>query len=305
MSIYKTVTIYNTLYVGPPVYFSFTRIDQPGTIAPRTIVQIPMLGYMALGRDDVYIFDGNQPRPIGKPIRQELFANLDYTDVFAFHAWQRPDLGRIYLNVSYGRAGDKITDAPDTVFAYSYIEGQWMPDGPYQALGGGWAEYSNNVLIQNLIGTIANQTQTFDQMVRANQRQALITDGTNVYSLNGNAVDYVTPTNFAINSSFQTASVPLAVSQQTGQVVPTTVFGIKVMGNGLVGTVSMTVGASIGNDQYTTYGPFFVSFTQTMQPLIPVEIYGERFTVTLANANLNEAFSIKQLSLLHRPRGRV
>ena len=295
MSVYKTSTIYNVLFVGPPVFFDFTRLDQPGTIAPRTIVEIPMLGYFALGKDDVYIFDGNQSRPIGKPIRQDLFMKLNYTDAYAPFAWVRPDLGRVYLHVPF------TTATPDNVYTYSYLEGQWMPEGPYPATAGLYSVYSQNLLINQLIGNISAQTQTFDDMTRLNQRVPLETDGTNIYSLQAVANDFVTPTTLAINSSFTTASVALATDKNTGTDVPCTVYGIKLLANSRVGTVSLTVGASIGNDQYTTYGPFLVSATSAMQTIVPCECYGTRFQVTAANSNVNETFEIKQLSLLFRP----
>lgn len=126
MAIYKQRSIYNTSFIGLPVFFDFRRLDTPGILARRTLVRIPNLGLFALGPDDVYVNDSTQARPIGKPIRQQLFSNLNYAAVDSAHAYVRPDLGRVYLNVPFGSA---VT--PDTTFAYSYLDGQWMPDGPY------------------------------------------------------------------------------------------------------------------------------------------------------------------------------
>jgi len=169
-------------------------------------------------------------------------------------------------------------------------------------LAGAYVEFTTNLLVSQMTLPVSAYTSTLQALGLQSQRKILITNGTNVFQFSpGVANDY---NNLAIASSFTTAKTPLAV-RPDGSVVPVTVFGIKITADNLMGTLSVTLGASIGDGIYTLYGPFLVSFTSTMSIIIPCEVYGERFFVTGANSNLNESFDIKQLSLLYRVRGRV
>ena len=104
LSIYKTNTIYETVFVGPPVFFDFRRIDTPGISLRRSLVNILVLGLFGFGRDDAYIFDQNQSRPIGKPVRQEILGTINWNAADTANAWFRPDVGRVYLNIPTGNS---------------------------------------------------------------------------------------------------------------------------------------------------------------------------------------------------------
>jgi hypothetical protein len=169
-------------------------------------------------------------------------------------------------------------------------------------LAGAYVEFTTNLLVSQMTLPVSVYTSSLQALGLQSQRKILITNGTNVFQFSpGVANDY---NNLAIASSFTTAKTPLAV-RSDGSVVPVTVFGIKITADNLMGTLSVTLNASIGDGIYTSYGPFLVSFTSAMSIIIPCEVYGERFFVTGSNSNLNESFDIKQLSLLFRPRGRV
>jgi hypothetical protein len=292
MSIYKTSTIYNTVFIGAPVYFDFRRIDTPGISLRRSLVQIPMLGLFGFGRDDAYIFDQNQSRPIGKPVRQEILTKINWQGADTANAWVRPDIGRVYFNVPF------TATTPDNAYSYSYIDGQWMPEGPYVALAGIWAEFTSNLLVSQLTGIDSSYNLTIDQLTRLNQRQPLTTDGTYIYYHAAVANDYATPSAIAINSSLTTAET--ALLQQDGEPVPCTVYEIRVTANNVAGTVSVTLFASIGDGTYATYGPYTVTFTTSMVQRVPVEAYGERFSIKVANNNVNESFQVKQIALKYR-----
>lgn len=169
-------------------------------------------------------------------------------------------------------------------------------------LAGLYAEFTTNLLVNQMTLPVSAYTSSLQALGLQSQRKILITNGTNVFQFQpGVAQDY---SNLAIASSFSTAKTPLAV-RSDGSIVPVTVFGIKITADNLVGTLSVTLNASIGDGIYTAYGPFLVSFTGAMTIIIPCEVYCERAQVVCTNANLNEGFDIKQLALLYRPRGRV
>jgi len=299
LTLYKTSIVYNVVFVGPPVYFDFRRIETPGTAARRTVAQILMLGLFAQGRDDEYIFDQSQSRPIGRPVRQEILAKMDWQGADAAFAWVRPDVGRVYLHLPFNRADH----TPDNVYSYSYQDGPWMPEGPYPATAGIYAEFTSNLTVSQLTGPINTYNLTIDELTRLNQRQPLVTDGTNIYYLAAVANDYATPTAAAISSNFTTAEVPLEV--QNGKPVPCYVSEVLVTGNS-GGNVSVTLNGSIGNETYVSSVPYAVTLSGAMRVPIPVELYAERFSVSIVNNTINQGYAVKEISLRYRPRpGRV
>ena len=118
-----------------------------------------------------------------------------------------------------------------------------MPEADYQVLAGIFAEITSNLLVSQLTSPISSYTMTIDQLTRLNQRQALVTDGTNVYYLAPVGNDYVTPTAAAISSNFVTAEVPLEV--QNGKPVPAYVGEVLVIGNAIPGNL-----AGVARDDY-------------------------------------------------------
>jgi hypothetical protein len=293
MTVYKQHALYNVTFVGPPIYFDFRRIDAPGTIATGSLLKIPQLGVFYLGSDDVYLFDGSMAHPIGKPIRRELFKNLDWNALDSIVAFLREDVGRVYLCVPFAPSNGY----PNMVYTYNYIDGQWLPEGPYSILAGTWAQYGQGMTVGQATQPISSYTMTIQSLYQASQRVGVVSDGSQLYAILPNLA---TDNNNAISSSFTTSASPLAVDD-SNNVIPCMVYGIDILGNGLPGTHTLTLYASIGNNRYTPY-TFQFSFGPNEWVTIPCEVYGERFKVSVANGNNNESFQIKEIRLKFRPR---
>lgn len=73
---YKPTSMYLGRYVGPPLVWQWTRI--PGDIGCSGAESVVTIGtrHFFIGQDDIYLFDGTVPKPIGAPIREWFFSRL-------------------------------------------------------------------------------------------------------------------------------------------------------------------------------------------------------------------------------------
>lgn len=73
---YKATSMYLGRYVGPPLVWSWTRI--PGDIGCPGGEALVTVGtrHFFIGPNDIYMFDGTVPEPIGSPVREWFFADL-------------------------------------------------------------------------------------------------------------------------------------------------------------------------------------------------------------------------------------
>lgn len=294
MAIAKVRNWYLTSFVGPPVWFDFLRRDTDAVLCRRTLARLPSgLGLFALGPTDVIIFDGINSTPIGKPIRKELFTLLNRIGFDSAVSYRDDLRGRMYLSIPTAN----IT--PDLVYTYSYIDGPWMRE-KFPVLGGASVDYRTPLLIDEMVHPIDAYDIQIRDLYKSRQQRFLTTDGTGLFV----AGDYLEHDGQPIDASFVTAAVAPGV-QQDGTVLPVTVMGILVEGNTMPGTMLLTLRAAWGNMQFTTFGPFQLSFTRSIQQLIPCEVSGQYFQVGIANATINEGFQIKQIMLRCHIRGRV
>lgn len=76
---YKNTSMYVGRYVGPPLVWAWTRV--PGDIGCSGAESVVVVGtrHFFIGPDDIYMFDGTVPRPIGAPVRDWFFASLSRT----------------------------------------------------------------------------------------------------------------------------------------------------------------------------------------------------------------------------------
>jgi hypothetical protein len=74
---YKDRSMYLGRYVGPPAVWDFNLI--PGEIGCSSQEAIADIGtaHIFIGFEDIYVFDGSSPRPIGAPLREWFFTDLD------------------------------------------------------------------------------------------------------------------------------------------------------------------------------------------------------------------------------------
>lgn len=74
---YKDRSMYLGRYSGPPGVWDFTLL--PGYAGCSSQEAIADIGtaHIFIGEDDIYVFDGSMPRPVGTPIREWFFNDMD------------------------------------------------------------------------------------------------------------------------------------------------------------------------------------------------------------------------------------
>src|SRR5262249_10974794 len=146
------------------------RIDAPGVLCRRTLVRLPVLGLFYQGPDDLYTFDGNQPSPIDKPVRKEILRLLNPKGHDNAVAWVHEPRGRVYLSIP------TVNDTPDTIYTYSYMDGQFMREAR-AVLAGGVIRYDDAYLVNELVYTVDSYNVQIQNLVRGDLTRFLTTDG--------------------------------------------------------------------------------------------------------------------------------
>lgn len=125
--VYKDKTMFIGAYVGPPVIWSFQEI--PGTTGAPCQEAVVNVGtvedprHIFMGFDDFYSFDGSRPVPIGSPIKETVFGELNKS--FSYAVWTLHD--RINsLVYFYYPVGSSIN--PDKCVVYNYRSNRWGRD---------------------------------------------------------------------------------------------------------------------------------------------------------------------------------
>jgi hypothetical protein len=73
--IYTADSMSSMDYVGLPRVFQILPAHPVGSIYPNGLVKTKV-GHYFIARDNIYFFDGVQPRPIGDPVRKKLYSEL-------------------------------------------------------------------------------------------------------------------------------------------------------------------------------------------------------------------------------------
>ena len=122
--IYCGHSIWQCVYIGGSVVYHFSRlVPNTGCQAPRTIAGSGFEHFF-MGEDDIYRFGGQQPIPIGKRIRDDLFRKVSRDNrMNAFAAINRSD-NEYRLYVPLGNTAGDITRA----YIYNYQQDTWSMD---------------------------------------------------------------------------------------------------------------------------------------------------------------------------------
>lgn len=119
---YKNTSMYLGRYVGPPLIWSWQRV--PGDIGCSGAESVVAVGtqHFFVGPSDFYVFDGTVPRPIGAPVREWFFANLNatYRDQIIGVA----DTARNLVYWYYPSTAS-TTGAIDSALVYNYRTDRW------------------------------------------------------------------------------------------------------------------------------------------------------------------------------------
>lgn len=136
MCIYKERSIYLMQYVGPPTIFSFQRvINGIGIFAQRAVAD---LGdeHAFLGSDNFYTFNGISIEPIGNPVKDFFFQDLDpgfRNRVQAFVVEEDNEVWWIYPSgaATYADGTPHTLGDPDKAVVWNYLNNTWaIRDNP-------------------------------------------------------------------------------------------------------------------------------------------------------------------------------
>jgi hypothetical protein len=121
--IYKDNAIFRLFETGLRLpTFGYNIVSQGvGCVSAQTLRSVAGTHFF-LGRDDIYSFDGtSQPRPIGQVIREELFAQIDWSKIRRSFALHYPDFNEYWLFIpTKGSNG-----WPNLVYVYNYLFDTW------------------------------------------------------------------------------------------------------------------------------------------------------------------------------------
>lgn len=155
--VYKQRSMYVGNYVGVPEVFRFTLVpgEGLGTWSPYSVVDIET-AHLFIGYDNVYLFDGTRPQPIGtNRVAKKLLADIDiaFADrIVGFHhrqAWQvfwwYPSIygggvGTLDRYICYNYRSDRWSAGIKTVqFAFNFLE----PGIDYNTVGTLYSTYND------------------------------------------------------------------------------------------------------------------------------------------------------------------
>jgi len=121
--VYCAGTIWRMTFLGPPVVFHFSRVvTHMGLRARRTVTPVAG-GHFFMGDDDLYVFDGSAPRPIGARVRDRLFGAVPPARRSECHASTNLDRNEVRLYVPWSAEGDV-----DRAVAWDYQQDVWSFD---------------------------------------------------------------------------------------------------------------------------------------------------------------------------------
>ena len=117
---YKEGSLYLGVNNGPPVLWGFTLVSgEIGAVSQEAVVSIETAHFF-IGRNDIYMFDGSRPVPVGEGIREWFFDNLNYQ--FAYRIRGVHDKLNTLVYWYYPSSGSETLDS---CIAYNYKTGKW------------------------------------------------------------------------------------------------------------------------------------------------------------------------------------
>lgn len=113
---YKDSSIYVGRYVGPPGVWEWRLIPgRVGVASPGSIVDIGN-AHLFIGREDLYIFDGNFPQALNSPIKQWLYKHINKSYMSRITHLYDPDNSLVYF--FYGAGG--FGELPNQCLVYNH-----------------------------------------------------------------------------------------------------------------------------------------------------------------------------------------
>ena len=101
----------------------YPTLLKTGCLSGRTFQAVSPLDSIFLGEDNVYAIRGGDVRPVGDPIRRELFKNLNYSRLRQAFAFVDKSKGFYYLAVPTAEE-----DYASTLYVYNWNDGAWFKE---------------------------------------------------------------------------------------------------------------------------------------------------------------------------------
>lgn len=163
LNIYKTHSIVKCSHVGGDSIFLFTTVWKEGTYAGRTIQAFRNRHYL-LGKNDIYVWDGNSMRSITQSeqsdtyrTRDKVFTLLNQDELNNCFASIYPKFKEYWLWIV--KTGETY---PTSVFVYSILQDIWYYFEFDATVCTGEYHIQGAPTIDELIGTIDEQNWTFE-----------------------------------------------------------------------------------------------------------------------------------------------
>ncbi|SPA24580.1 conserved hypothetical protein [Cupriavidus taiwanensis] len=120
--VYKDRSMYMGRYQGPPIIWSFLPV--PGEIGAPCQEAIVSIGtaHIFVGYDNIYLFDGTRPQPIGEPVRNWFFKDINSTYRYKIIGSHDVANGLVYWYYPSNSSGDGTIDS---ALVYNYRKDKW------------------------------------------------------------------------------------------------------------------------------------------------------------------------------------
>lgn len=117
---YKNSGLFLGTLVGPPVVWQWTPV--PGNIGTWSNESVVSIGsaHLFIGAEDIYLFDGSRPVPIGEGIREWFFARLNKQYAYLIDGTHDAINGAVYWAYPSGQ-----NSTPDSILVYNYRAKRW------------------------------------------------------------------------------------------------------------------------------------------------------------------------------------
>ena len=128
VAIYKERSMFVGTFTGPPTVFSVA--ESPGEAGAPSQESVVVIGTQAdpkhifMGYDDFYIFDGGRATPIGTPVRETVFNDLNRP--YAYKCTANHD--RVNSRVFFYYPSNSGGGALDRCVVYNYLTNKWGRD---------------------------------------------------------------------------------------------------------------------------------------------------------------------------------
>lgn len=124
---YKLRSMYLGTYVGQPQIWDWQLIPgDAGALSQEAVVNIGTPEepkHIAMGLDNFYLFAGGRPVPIGNPVREQVFTELDQSSYYAAAALHDSVNRRVYFFYSTIASSN-----PNKCVVYNYLTNRWGRD---------------------------------------------------------------------------------------------------------------------------------------------------------------------------------